>query len=172
MQTCSFLSWMNGWISVYTFVVIRNSKWEIIIVMDTKSFLGYIFTLLRPGDVLSGAVAVISTRSVTNVSLTQTRNTLLPFPTLNSICSLLPAILLDNRWSSFLVSLFLVGQKIYNADGGVSDRPDIVQQHLLSTIVLVVHYKYNPITILADLGKEVQAVCKCDTKISTNRTNK
>ena len=55
---------------------------------------------------------------------------------------------------------------------GVSDRPDIVQQHLLSTIVLAVHYKYNPITILADLGKEVQAVCKCNTKISTNRTNK
>ena len=161
MQTCSFLSWMNGWISVYTFVVIRNSKWEIIIVMETKSFLGYIFTLLRPGDVLSGAVAVISTRSVTNVSLTQTRNTLLPFPTLTSICSLLPAFF----GSNFILSLFLVGQKD-------RDRYDIVQQHLLSTIVLVIHYQYNTMTILADLGKEVQAVCKCNTKISTNRTNK
>ena len=159
MQTCSFLSWMNGWILVYTFVVIRNSKWEIIIVMDTKSFLGYIFTLLRPGDVLSGAVAVISTRSVTNVSLTQTRNTLLPFPTLTSICSLLPAILLDYLWSGFLVSLFLVGQKIYTADWDGSDRPDIVQQHLLSTTALVIHYQYNAMTILADFGKEVQAVC-------------
>ena len=155
-----FIFVLDEWLdfSVY-FCNDKISKWEIIIVMDTKSFLGYIFTLLRPGDVLSGAVAVISTRSVTNVSLTQTRNTLLPFPTLTSICSLLPAILLDYLWSSFLVSLFLVGQKIYTADWDGSDRPDIVQQHLLSTTALVIHDQYNAMTILADFGKEVQAVC-------------
>ena len=55
--------------------------------------------------------------------------------------------------------MFLVGQKIYNADWGGSDRPDIVQQHLLSTTALVIHYQYNAMTILADFGKEVQAVC-------------
>ena len=62
--------------------------------------------------------------------------------------------------------MFLVGQKIYTADWDGSDRPDIVQQHLLSTTALVIHYQYNAMTILADFGEEVQALCKCNTQIS------